>query len=570
MMVDLRIKNGNVYNTFLRAFQQKDVYIKDGRFLHLSDQEENSLTAKRTINVSGMFVVPGLIDCHMHIESSMTVPTRFSREALKHGVTTVVADPHEIANVFGLEGIKAFMNQTTQLDIFYGIPSSVPATSESIETTGGSIGISEIEEMLAMDKVVCLGEVMNFNDLISSKTTPTQEIIRLVEAKAPHMPIEGHCPKISGLDLSRLIFQGVDADHTQQTPESIYEKITNGMFLEIQGKSITRETIQMLLKHPFQDAFALVTDDVMADHLLTGHLNGILRKAMEAGMPVEQAIYAATYTPAKRMRLDDRGVIAPGKIADFIVLSNLDAFEIHQVYKKGNPLDELDENVEPAKFPAYFYDSVKCRVLELDDLKIPAGDRKTVTVNAMGIQKIGTFTQHITQELAVVNGYLDWETSNLSLILVMERYGKTGEVGYGFVVNALTEKGAIATTWSHDHHNLMVMGTNASDMLLAQKRVLELKGGYVVVRNGGILAEVSLEVGGIVSEQPIPRLGRQLKEVRQAMIDLGYRNTNEVMSFSTLSLPVSPEIKITDKGMIDTRSQKWIPLILEDENETLD
>ncbi|MBP1918496.1 adenine deaminase C-terminal domain-containing protein [Youngiibacter multivorans] len=561
--VDLLIENAKVYNTFTHSFTEKSVYIKDGRFLHISEGPEEGLSAIVRMDANGMHMIPGLIDIHMHIESSMTVPGIFSDAALPLGVTTVVADPHEIANVFGIEGIEAFMREDTLLDIFYGIPSSVPSTSLMLETTGGEIGLKEIDRLLDDPRVLCLGEVMNFKDIVSDEESLSNRIIRLCNEKRPTLAIEGHCPRVSGLDLSRFLYHGIDADHTQQSPESIYEKISNGMFLEMQEKSLTTENMKVLVENSFYEHFALITDDVMADKLLTGHLDRIVRKAIACGLPTEKAIYASTYTPSRRMGLRDRGSIAPGKLADFIFLEDLEEFRIHTVFKKGRKVERVQAKSHTHSFPDRFLDSIFCRRAAAADFTINASGTGTALVNCIAIQKVGTFTSRIQKKAAITGGFLDWESSGSALIAVMERYGKTGDIAYGLVDNAISERGAIATTWAHDHHNVMVMGTSKEDMVIAQNRLLDIKGGYVVVENGSVTAEARLEVGGIVSLSPIDELGRDLQNVREAMRRLGYDNTNEIMSFSTLSLPVSPEIKITDKGIMETRTQKMIPLIEE-------
>ena len=237
--MDMIIKNILVYQTFTQQFEMKDVLIENGRFSRIAD--ELSITHEEVMDGTGKWMIPGLIDIHMHIESSMTLPSRFSQAVLPHGVTTVVADPHEIANVFGLEGIQSFLSNATALDIFYGIPSSVPSTSPQLETTGGFIGVEEVKELLQHPVILCLGEVMNFQDLCKKETSTIKEIIKVCQALRPSLPIEGHCPKISGKDLADFIGAGVTADHTQQTPESIIEKIKSGMFLEIQKKSMNKE-----------------------------------------------------------------------------------------------------------------------------------------------------------------------------------------------------------------------------------------------------------------------------------------------------------------------------------------
>lgn len=555
-MVDLLIINARVFNTFLKTFAFRDVTVKDGKFYYISKEDLHHLNPKEVLDAQGKHMIPGLIDIHMHIESSMVPPAAFSPVALSHGVTTIVADSHEIANVFGVEGIESFMDQETELDIFYAIPSSVPSTTPQQETTGGIIGIPEVTALLEHEKVIALGEAMNFKGITDESDSLIKQILRKTQTTKPFMPLEGHIPRVSGEDLAKYMFVGLTADHTHQSPESILEKASNGIFLEFQKKSITPENMAVINQYNLYEHMAIITDDVMADDFLTGHLNENVRLAIAAGLPVEEAIYTATYTPARRMGFQDRGAIMTGYQADFILLDDIHNFNIVDTYKNGKKVSDTQTD---RPFPSHFYHSVQCRQLTEEDLRFKVdGD---TTCNVISIQEIGTFTEHVQRTVAEKNGCLNWEESGLALIVVMERYGKNGNIGYGFVENALKEKGAIATTWAHDHHNLMVMGTSKADILTAQQAVLEMQGGYIVSRNGGITASCPLPIGGILSDEPVSAVGEKLGQVRQEMQRLGYKNSNEIMSFSTLSLPVSPKLKITDFGMIDVHTHESIPLM---------
>ncbi len=556
--VDLIIKNAFVYNTFLQEFEKKDVAVAGDKFFYIGGLSRQ-LTADKTLDHDGKYIIPGLVDIHMHIESSMTVPKEFSRIVLSHGVTTVVADPHEIANVFGIEGIRHYLTGKTLLDIFYGIPSSVPSLNTALETSGGAVTAKDMEELLKDPRILCLGEVMNFKELTAAGKTEIRQIIEECRRVRPYMPIEGHCPKITGLELARFLFAGVDADHTHQTPESIYEKITNGMFLELQKKSLTKENIAMVVKHHFYEYIALVTDDVMADHLPEGHLNRNIVRAVQLGMPAEQAIYCSTYTPSRRMHLTDRGCIAPGKKADFIILEDVTSFRIHAVYKNGKQYTQ--DTSEEIKFPEEFYHSVKCREAEEADFELHTDSKeKEVLCNVMRIEEHSTFTTLVQRRLPVKDGIIQWENQNLTLLVCFERYGKNGNISRALVEGTLTKPGAIATTWAHDSHNLIVMGNKVKDMVLAQRKVIELQGGYAVYGEAGLLASVQLKIGGIISDARIEQLAEEVGTVRLAMKQLGYRNDNEIMSFSTLTLPVSPDVKLTDYGLLDVKTQAFIPL----------
>lgn len=566
MEVQLIIKNLNVYNSYFKKFIQGDVVINDGKFIHIGNDYEDRLSSKNIIDGNNKYMIPGLIDIHMHIESSMTIPSEFSKAAIKQGVTTVVADPHEIANVFGIEGIKEFIKSKEKLDIFYGIPSSVPSTGNHLETTGGEITVNEVKELLSYENILCLGEVMNFKDLIEDENSAINNIINV--SKDKKIPLEGHCPKIDGVDLSFYIYRGVDGDHTQQSVASLEEKIRNGMFIEMQHKSMTTENIKFLVENNLYEHFALATDDVMADKLTKGHLNELVKEAVNLGMSIENAIYVATYTPAKRMRLFDRGTIAPGKIADFILLDDIEKFDIYEVYKNGevvfNKHNGLKEEhfMKKSNFDKKFYNSIKLNQITKENLlvKVPQKYNNKVTCRTMNVMKNTTFTEEGEVSLDVVDNLLKWENSNCALIAVFERYGKNNNVAFGLVQGEIIKEGAVATTWAHDNHNVMVMGRNVEDMVLAVNNLIDFNGGYIVVRDNNVLAKLELPIGGIVSDEPIEVIGEKLGKVRSAMKELGYNHMNEIMSFSTLSLPVSPAIKITDKGLIDVKKCKVVSL----------
>lgn len=555
-MIDLLIINAHVFNAFLKTFEKQNVSVKDGKFYYISDEDLHYLNPIEVLDAQGKYLIPGLIDIHMHIESSMVPPASFSPTALSHGVTTIVADSHEIANVFGVAGITAFMEQETEMDIFYAIPSSVPSTTMDRETTGGIIGVTEVRELLEHPKVIALGEAMNFKGITTEPDSLIRQILRETQVLKPFMPLEGHIPRVSGEDLAKFMFVGLTADHTHQSPDSILEKAKNGIFLEFQNKSITPENMAVINHYNLYEHMALITDDIMVDDFVTGHLDANVRLAIAAGLPAEEAIYTATYTPARRMGFQDRGAIMTGYQADFILLDDVPSFKIATVYKNGKQVSTAHPDMY---FPESFYQSVQCRPLTEADLSFKV--EKAMTCNVIAIQEIGTFTEHVQRMVAEKNGFLDWENSGLALIVVMERYGKNGNIGYGFVENALNEKGAIATTWAHDHHNVMIMGTSIADILAAQHAVLEMQGGYVVSVDGVITASCPLPIGGILSDEPVPVLGKKLGEVRREMQRLGYKNTNEIMSFSTLSLPVSPKLKITDFGMMDVHTHELIPLM---------
>lgn len=571
MKVDLLLTNVQVYNTYFKKFIFADIAVLDGRFLYIGTEETNKLEPVKIIDGQQKYVIPGLLDIHLHIESSMAAPLTFARALVKNGVTTIVAEPHEIANVFGIEGIKAMIAAARHcpIDVFIAIPSSVPSTSFALETTGCEINMSDLQELLKMDGVICLGEVMNYVDVVYNPGSKSNKFIKYVKETAPHFAIEGHCPRLLGLELSRFIYKGVDSDHTEQTLQGLKERIANGMFVEIQKKSLKKEIIDYLTINQLYEHFCFVTDDVMPDSLVKeGHLNYIVKHAIKLGMKPELAIYAATYTPARRMGLKDRGSIAPGKIADFVLLNNLQEFNICGTFKNGKEVFDIEskavDETADRSFPSHFYKSVKLPMMTEENFKI-----KTAFKDGMAICRIltissgTTFTKEEFASIPVHNHILDWESTPYCLAVVFERHGRNGNIGFGLVGGNIIKHGAVATTYAHDHHNLLVMGKNITDMVIAVNNVIKKQGGYYVVEDGKVIGKADLPIAGILSDKPLSELGAEMESVKNALKHLGYEHNNMIMSISTISLPVSQELKLTDKGLVKVNEQKLVPLIVD-------
>jgi adenine deaminase len=558
------IEGALVFNAFRKVFEKKSVLLRDGFFIDVAEHI-NADPREERVSAGGLWMIPGLVDIHLHIESSMTFPGEFSRAVLPHGTCTAVADPHEIANVFGVEGIRQFMDAAAEMDIFYGLPSSVPSTNARLETTGGSIGPDEIAELAADSRVVCLGEVMNARELCAEGDNRTKQILRSFARARPRFPVEGHCPKISGPALSAFIAAGVWADHTQQTPELMLEKIDKGMFIELQRKSLRAENIRTVIEKNLFEHIALVTDDVMPDELTRGHLNLLVKEAVSLGMRPEDAVYCAAFTPSRHMGLRDRGAIAPGRIADCVLLRDLKTFEIAAVYKRGKLVGEKEARKAAPAFPPHFYTSVKRKPLGPEDFRppLPPGfSGETADCATIQIETASTFTRRGRAVCPVRDGKLQWRQPGLSLIAVIERYGHEAPLSFALGEGVITGKGAIAASWAHDHHNILALGSNEEDMALGVNTVIAQQGGFVVVNQGRITGNIKLDIGGIISSEPMEPLAESVRRTRLAMKELGYKNQNELMSFSTLSLLVSPEIKISDKGLVDVRAQELIGFFL--------
>lgn len=571
MKVDLLVKNVKVFNSYLKKFKDGNVAILNNKFLYIDNNKNIEFEASSTIDGKNQYMIPGFIDIHMHIESSMMTPAPFCHHLSKNGVTTIVAEPHEIANVFGKKGIEAMIAAENSINtsIFYGIPSSVPSTSPDLETTGAILDFEEMKNLTSNPKVICIGEIMNYRKVIVDNSLDICKFIEYVKKNKPQYAIEGHCPKLLDLDLAKFLYLGINGDHTEHTFEEFVQRFENGMFMELQAKSISSELINYIKENNLYEHFAFVTDDTMPDTFLhKGHLNVVIKKAIQAGINIENAIYCATFTPARRMNLHDRGVIAPGKKADFLLIDNLKNLHITQTFIDGKEVYNINSEAKyiptDYKFPEEFYQSVRVEKINEDIFQIPVNNKEN-EVNCRIIKVIdgSTRTTEIIEKLNVKNGYLDWENSPYMLIAVFERHGKNGNIGFGLVTGDCIKNGAIATTYAHDHHNLMVIGKNIKDMTKTINRIIELQGGICCVENEEILAEVPLPVAGILSEKTVQELGKEIEILREKMSQLGYKHYNPIMSLCTLSLPVSPALKITDKGLIDVNQGKIVNLIID-------
>ena len=335
---DVCVKNAKVFNSYFRRFDEADVYIKDGKFLYIDKKKEEKLTFDRFIDAGGKYMIPGLIDIHMHIESSMVTPLAFCRHTARNGLTTIVSEPHEIANVCGMEGIRAMIlsGKESPYDCYYAIPSNVPILSKDYETGGGTITFEDMLKLKDEENVLCLGEVMNYSQIIEEDDSEVAKFIQKVHEEDPYYVLEGHCPALKDLDLAKYLYLGIGSDHCTHDMEELIQRFENGMFVQLQDVMVTKEVIDYVCENHLYEYFSFVTDDTLPDVLVNkGHLDAIVRKAIRLGMKAEDAIYCTTYTPARRMGLTDRGVIAPGKLADFVLLEEKDDLSIVSTYKKG-------------------------------------------------------------------------------------------------------------------------------------------------------------------------------------------------------------------------------------------
>ena len=544
--------------------------MKDGRFYYIDREQNTPFHAEVVLDAQGKYMIPGLVDIHMHIESSMMTPEPFGNCVAAYGVTTIVSEPHEMANVKGTRGILEMISaaKNAPIDIFYGIPSSVPSTDERLETTGGIIDCNAMKHLLCEEDVVCVGEIMNYRQIIKENNLEITKFLKYLRQEHPGYVIEGHCPSLLNLELAKFLYLGIDGDHTEHTLEEVKQRIENGMFFEIQDKMLKPKVLEYICENQLYEYCGFVTDDTMADVLYEkGQLNYVVQQAIEVGFPLEMAIYCATYTPSRRMHLYDRGTIAPGKLADFVLLDSPSVMKPSYVYKNGVQIFNRKDRQEASisyQFPEDFYQSVRMKPVNLQDFRVMADtDKEEVTVRVIEVHPDRTQTTEKLVTMPVRDHMLDWEKSGCLLAMVLERHGKNGNIGYGFITGSCLKEGTVATTYFHDHHNLFVAGDRPMDMLLAVRRLQELQGGFLTVKDGRILAELKLPVCGILSEKGVRDTALGLKAIRESLEELGYRHDNPIMSLGTLGLPVSPALKLTDKGLVDVKRSAIVPLIVE-------
>ncbi|MDR7421939.1 MAG: adenine deaminase C-terminal domain-containing protein, partial [Armatimonadota bacterium] len=515
---DRLIADVRVVNVFTGEVRPGHVGIAGGLFSRVFEVGEPRPPAREVTEGRGRFLVPGLIDCHMHFESTMVLPPAFAEAVVPLGVLTVTPDPHEIVNVMGLAGMRLLLDASRELplDVFLQVPSSVPATS--LETAGAAIGPAEVTEALSWEGVIALGEVMDYPAVIAGEAR-MHDI--LAAALAAGTVIEGHAPNLRGADLAAFVAAGIDSDHTLMTPDLALERLRNGMTVLLQEKSLSPPTLAAVEPAAQALNLCLVTDDVLPDDLLArGHLDLVLREAVRMGLDPVEAIRATTLAPARRMRLYDRGAIAPGLVAHCVLVTDIEAFRADEVFARGVPVAR-DGRLQPGAVTVppttAGRGTVRLPAPGADRFRVTAPQGRTeVRVRIMEMNQTTTFTAAGEAMLPVRDGAVAWEGRDLCLAAVFERHGRAGTTGYGFVRGGLRE-GAVATTWAHDSHNLLVLGRTAAEMAAAARWVVEHDGGLAAVRGETLLAGVPLPVAGICSDEPVSVVGPRVAAFRAAL-----------------------------------------------------
>jgi len=560
------LKNGSVVNVFSEELERADVLIENGIIIGVGDYSDEP--ADKTVDLSGKFVCPGFIDSHIHIESTMLSPSEFARVTVPHGTTAVIADPHEIANVCGTDGLRYMLeaSRNLPLTVYIVLPSCVPATS--FDESGAVLTAEDLEPFYSDKRVVGLGEVMDYPAVIFGNDAMLKKI---GSAKQHGVVINGHAPLLSGKDLDKYVSRSIRDDHECSSVDEAKERIRKGQRVMIRQGTAAKNLCDLLplFDKPWCDRCLLVSDDKHpADLLSKGHIDDAVRIAVSNGKSPINAIKMATINAAEHFHLADIGAIAPGYIADILVLDDLDSVKVRDVYKNGKLVVENGSACDIAvstvdrELEKKVRGSFNFRTLTEKDFLIDCSQKKKC--NVIRILKGQILTEKLICDIDFsVNNGIDLSNDILK-IAVVERHKNTGHIGLGFINGAGLRSGAIASSVSHDSHNLIVIGTNEHDMLVASERIKEMGGGLVAVDNGKVICEMPLPIAGLMSDETASVCAEQNEEIRRAAHRLGCPDDVEpFMNMSFVSLPVIPHIKLTTFGLFDVDSFSLISLFAE-------
>jgi adenine deaminase len=550
---DLLIKNAQVINVFSGEIQKTDVAVFDGIVAGFGKYK-----AKKTIDIKGMYLSPGLIDGHVHIESSMVVPSEFAKAVVPLGTTTVITDPHEIANVFGLEGIKFMVefSKDIPLDVFIMLPSCVPATN--LETSGARLESHDLSTFADKPMILGLAEMMNYEGVIQ-RIPDVLKKIKMMRGRI----IDGHAPGLSGKGLNAYIGAGIRSDHECTTIGEAREKLEKGMYIMLREGTIAKNLKSLLpiITDENSRRFIFVTDDRNPiDIMNEGNINFMVKTSIRKGLNPVTVLRMATLNPAEYFKLNEFGAIAPGYHADFIVFDSLRNFNIKKVFKKGRLVAEDGCLISKGRFenPIHLRSSINIKPLSVNRLKVGARGGLIKVIEIMPGQLI---TRKRIEKARVEGGEIVSDTDrDILKIAVIERHLASGNIGIGFVKGFGLKKGAIASSVSHDSHNIISVGTNDSDMLSAVNEIIHLKGGQVVVSDERVVESLPLPIAGLMSDKPLKDIKDKTEKLNSAVRRLGCKLSHPFMELSFLSLPVIPELKITDKGLIDVERLKIVSI----------
>lgn len=552
----LLLRNANVVNVFSGEIYQTNILIDGDTVVGLSELYEE---AGEIIELAGRYVIPGLIDSHVHLESSMVSPAEFTKAVLPHGTTTVVWDPHEIANVLGLTGLEYVLKSTAELpiNIYIMASSCVPATH--LETAGADLSAHDLSRFLNHPRVLGLAEMMNYPGVIFTM----DEVIEKIAQWRSRFILDGHAPGLTGHDLNAYLAAGITSDHECTTKTEAMEKLRSGMHIMIREGSAAKNLSELItiIRDVYRERVSFATDDRHPlDLIKEGHVDNIMQKAVSMGLSPIRAIQLATINAAQYFRLDGHGAIAPGYRADIVVLSDLRSFQVDQVIKDGHPVVQFGKlciDISEYKDAAVL-NTVRIAPLGEHPFAIAAEDKPAKIIQLIPHQIV---TKKVMMNPKVKNGHVVVDTDqDILKLAVVERHRASGNIGIGLVNGFGLKAGALASSVGHDSHNIIVVGANDADMKLAVERIAELQGGCVAVADGTVLAEMPLTIAGLMSAEPIAVVIDQQEKLHQAAADLGCQLSDPFMTLAFLSLPPIPALKVTDRGLVDAEKFEIVSL----------
>lgn len=544
---DLVLKNAKYLNVFSNEFLCGDIAVANGLIAGVGKYD-----GKTEIDVSGKLVLPGFIDAHIHLESSMVTPAEFAKAVVAHGTTTVITDPHEITNVMGIDGVE-YMIQASQnlpIDVHFMMPSCVPATE--IDESGAELDCKDIDLYLDNKKVLGLAEMMNYVGVINGDKNVLSKI---VTSQAHHKKIDGHAPELSGNDLNAYIAAGVYSDHECSTFENALEKLRKGQFIMIREGTAAHnlKALMPLLTQQYYSRCMFATDDKHpSDLLYGGHIDYIVKQALKNGADPIVALKTATHHAARYFLLNNKGAIASGYLADIVVVDNLEDFNVETVFKRGKLVFDgevkdfsapaVDEKLAEKCFDTFNLDSVTPSSFKVDG--------KLGLIGLVG-------GELLTRNLGTADK-IDVENDILKIACI-ERHKGTNHIGVGYVKGYSLKSGAVATSVAHDSHNIITVGCNDDDIAVAVNAIKDSKGGIAVVENGKIKALLELPIAGLMSDEPLTTVNEKLENAKSSAYELGAdKSIDPFMTLSFLSLPVIPSLRITTKGVFDAENWKML------------
>lgn len=544
---DLVLKNAKYLNVFSNEFLCGDIAVANGLIAGVGKYD-----GKTEIDVSGKLVLPGFIDAHIHLESSMVTPAEFAKAVVAHGTTTVITDPHEITNVMGIDGVE-YMIQASQnlpIDVHFMMPSCVPATE--IDESGAELDCKDIDLYLDNKKVLGLAEMMNYVGVINGDKNVLSKI---VTSQAHHKKIDGHAPELSGNDLNAYIAAGVYSDHECSTFENALEKLRKGQFIMIREGTAAHnlKALMPLLTQQYYSRCMFATDDKHPNDLLYGgHIDYIVKQALKNGADPIVALKTATHHAARYFLLNNKGAIASGYLADIVVADNLEDFNVETVFKCGKLVFDgevkdfsaptVDEKLAKKCFDTFHLDSVTPSSFKVDG--------KLGLIGLVG-------GELLTRNLGTADK-IDVENDILKIACI-ERHKGTDHIGVGYVKGYSLKSGAVATSVAHDSHNIITVGCNDDDIAVAVNAIKDSKGGIAVVENGKIKALLELPIAGLMSDEPLTTVNEKLENAKSSAYELGAdKSIDPFMTLSFLSLPVIPSLRITTKGVFDAENWKML------------